>query len=126
MSPIYRRTRTDQELVGPGPTSDNINDERREGRDEQHHNQRGNHLFAFFVAGLPCGAFPFFMLVDESASAVQQNAFTLFKRGSSRLGRRTMQPRSGNDRRQSACAANLYPISKIFPVIHAALSNPTI
>jgi hypothetical protein len=46
MSLIYRRTRTDQELVGPGPTSDNINDERREGRDEQHHNQRGNHLLA--------------------------------------------------------------------------------
>jgi hypothetical protein len=66
------------------------------------------------------------MLVDESASTVQQNAFTFFKRGPSRFGRRTMQPRSGNDRRQSACAANLYPVSKIFHVIHAALSDPTI
>jgi hypothetical protein len=80
----------------------------------------------FFVAGLPGGAFPFLMLVDESASTVQQNAFTFFKRGPSRFGRRTMQPRSGNDRRQSACAANLYPVSKIFHVIHAALSDPTI
>jgi hypothetical protein len=50
------------------------------------------------------------MMVDESASAVQQNAFTFFMRGSSRLGGRTMQPRSGNDRTQSACVANLYPV----------------
>jgi hypothetical protein len=63
------------------------------------------------------------MLVDESASAVQQNAFTFFKRGSSRLGCRTMQPRPGNDRRQAARAADFYPISQIFPVIHTTFSQ---